>query len=69
MLKNSTVIRKRQLRHFKDIEYDCCVLCGKNTDVKRDMSIDLRTGYVEGAGQLCPTCWEKLNSTDAGKSR
>ena len=56
MLKNSTVIRKRQLRHFEENRYDCCVLCGKNTDVKWDVPIDLRTGYVEGAGQLCLHC-------------
>ena len=69
MLKNSTVIRKRQLRHFEENGYDCCVLCGKNTEIPHDVPIDSRMCYVENIGQLCLPCWEKLNSTDAGKNK
>lgn len=35
-------------------EYDTCVLCGKKTPYLKSTHIDLRHGYVEGAGQTCP---------------
>jgi hypothetical protein len=34
-------------------EYDKCVLCGKETPYTKSTHIDLREGYVEGAGQGC----------------
>jgi hypothetical protein len=38
-------------------EYDRCVICGRETSYKRGTHIDLRIGYVEGAGQTCDgTC-------------
>jgi hypothetical protein len=40
-------------------EYDHCVLCGKETVYKRSTHIDMRHGYIEGAGQLCPSCANK----------
>lgn len=38
-------------------EFEVCVLCGKRTDVPKSQPIELRIGYVEGAGQLCHNCW------------
>lgn len=38
-------------------EFDCCVLCGKKTEYTRDVLIDKRIGYIEGAGQLCRKCF------------
>lgn len=38
-------------------EYDTCVLCGVETPYKRNTHIDLRIGYIEGAGQLCSKCY------------
>jgi hypothetical protein len=41
----------------QDNEYDSCVICGKVSSYKRSTPIDLRIGYVEGAGQTCDrTC-------------
>jgi hypothetical protein len=41
----------------RDNEYDACVLCGRQTSYKRSTPIDLRIGYIEGAGQACDgTC-------------
>ena len=40
-------------------EYDLCVMCGVETPYKRNVHIDLRTGYIEGAGQLCPNCYSR----------
>jgi hypothetical protein len=37
--------------------YDHCVLCGVETVYKRSTHIDLRVGYIEGAGQLCSKCY------------
>lgn len=38
---------------FTDNGYDKCVMCGKVSPYKTTTSIDLRIGYVEGAGQGC----------------
>ena len=44
---------------YKIDEYDCCILCGKETVYKRSTHIDMRHGYVEGAGQLCASCYSR----------
>ena len=44
--------------HIVD-EYDTCMLCGVETSYKRSTHIDMRVGYIEGAGQLCTKCWNK----------
>ena len=38
-------------------QFDNCVLCGKQTQYKTSTHIDMRTGYVEGVGQLCGICY------------
>ena len=40
-------------------EYDHCILCGVETAYKRSTHIDMRHGYIEGAGQLCPKCYSR----------
>lgn len=42
--------------------YETCISCGKETNVLKSTHIDFRTGYVDGAGQLCWDCY-------TGKSR
>ena len=42
-------------------EMDKCVSCGKETKYPKNLNIDYREHYVEGAGQLCDECAEKLN--------
>ena len=37
-------------------EYDICVSCGKTTSHKKTDNIVFRSGYIEGAGQLCFVC-------------
>jgi hypothetical protein len=44
----------------KVVEQDRCVLCGRFTTYKRNVPIANRAYYVEGAGQLCKRCYEKL---------
>lgn len=35
-------------------KFDKCVMCGKDTGYEVSYPIDLRHGYIEGAGQTCP---------------
>jgi hypothetical protein len=44
---------------FKADEFDHCILCGVETAYKRSTHVDMRLGYIEGAGQLCPSCYSK----------
>ena len=39
--------------------FDHCVLCGVETPYKHSTHVDMRLGYIEGAGQLCSACWDK----------
>ena len=34
-----------------------CILCNKETQYRFNDHIDYRTGYIEGAGQLCLHCY------------
>ncbi len=43
----------------KENEFDYCVLCGVETPYKRSTHIDMRMGYIEGAGQLCSNCYSR----------
>jgi NMD protein affecting ribosome stability and mRNA decay len=36
---------------------DVCVSCGKETAYEISTHVDMRNGYVEGLGQLCPSCY------------
>ena len=38
-------------------DYDHCILCGVETAYKRSTHVDMRHGYIEGAGQLCTKCY------------
>ena len=46
-------------------KYDICVSCGKETSYKKTDNILYRSGYIEGAGQLCFVCNQtrKLHKT------
>jgi hypothetical protein len=37
-----------------------CVYCGVDTNIPIHENIDLRAHYVEGAGQLCKECYDKI---------
>lgn len=39
---------------------EICVLCGKESIYDKDTHIDRRYFYVEGAGQLCRECYDKI---------
>jgi hypothetical protein len=39
---------------------DKCVSCGTETVYDKIDHIDFRIGYIEGAGQLCLDCYDKI---------
>lgn len=41
------------LSKSSDDEYDSCVSCGRKTKYLKNTHIDLRLGYIDGAGQTC----------------
>ena len=43
---------------------EICILCGKETTTDINTHIDFRTGYIEGAGQLCTECYLKGSSSE-----
>lgn len=38
-------------------EYEKCILCSGETNVEKTKHIEGRTGYLEGAGQMCTKCF------------
>jgi recombinational DNA repair protein (RecF pathway) len=46
----------------KKEEMDNCVNCGEKTNYPKNMNIDYRNYYIEGAGQLCKNCYDKIYS-------
>lgn len=47
-------------RTLESTPADNCVLCDIETPYKITDHIDMRQHYVEGAGQLCKECWDKI---------
>ena len=45
---------------MKKIEYEKCVVCHQETEVKKDEPIQNRQFYVVGAGQLCQKCFIEI---------
>jgi hypothetical protein len=43
---------------------ETCIICKKETNVDMNTHIDLRVGYIEGAGQLCISCFNKGNKRE-----
>lgn len=37
-----------------------CVMCGKETAIEKDSDINFRPYYIEGAGQCCRECYNKV---------
>ena len=50
--------------NMSEEEFDSCVMCGAKTKYKKSDHIDYRSGYIEGAGQLCIVCTRKLYKID-----
>ncbi len=50
---------------FEEDEFEICIRCGELTTVKKTDNVVFRSGYIEGAGQLCFKCSQtkKLHKT------
>lgn len=60
-LFSSTVLKKAgSAFSTRRITGERCVLCGQPTGIPAELPVDRRDCYVEGAGQLCRRCWQKL---------
>ena len=46
-----------KVKTTSNTEKDKCVKCGEITMYEKHVHIDNRTGYIEGAGQLCNNCF------------
>lgn len=51
---------ERENRSKKNNKMEKCVLCECITDVKKDIDINERKYYVQGAGQLCSECYKEI---------
>ena len=54
-----TIYRRKQQSNIKE-KQENCICCGKRTNYWKFDGIDDRRYYVEGAGQLCQKCWNKI---------
>lgn len=52
---------------------EMCISCKKDTGVPVNKNVDMRTNYVEGAGQLCGECflslYNKIHNNDNDKTK
>jgi hypothetical protein len=44
----------------RENDTDFCVSCGIDTGVHKETHIDHRPFYIEGAGQMCKTCYDNI---------
>jgi len=56
--------------HFEKLqeeleEKDKCTVCSDDSLYDKTMPIDLRLGYIEGSGQLCLECYDKIYNNGA----
>lgn len=42
------------------VEYEKCICCKSTTAIPRELNIEYRSCYIEGAGQLCIICFKKI---------
>lgn len=55
----SCALRAEQKQREESNPIEKCVVCGEETAYRFRDHVDLRVGYIEGAGQLCTKCWNK----------
>ena len=56
--------QKQETKNSEE-ELEICIKCGTLTNVKKTDNVIYRSGYIEGAGQLCFVCTQtrKLHKT------
>jgi hypothetical protein len=55
-------IEKLKRGFHAEEDFERCIIpnCKKITTIRKNTNIRLREYYVEGAGQLCKQCYEKI---------
>ena len=48
-------------KNQEETELEICISCGKLTNTKKTDDVTFRSGYIEGAGQLCLECSQRNN--------
>lgn len=43
-----------------ETQYETCIMCGKVTPILKELSIEYRSFYIIGCGQLCYSCYHEL---------
>ena len=56
---------KRIQKAQSDKLYEYCTVCWAKTDIRKNTPVELRRCYVNGVGQLCPTCYLELYGKDS----
>jgi uncharacterized protein (UPF0248 family) len=58
-IKQELLDKLRYNEQTADDEYEICIICHRETDVKKSTPVDKRKYYVEGFGQMCRECYMK----------
>ena len=61
MQEDEKLVFKEQFGDDKDK----CTVCSDDSLYDKTMPIDLRLGYIEGSGQLCLECYDKIYNKGA----
>lgn len=54
----AAIFKMLPMQWFNQFEH--CVLCGKQTYVRKCLPIEYRDGYIEAVGQLCRKCYSEV---------
>lgn len=60
MLIKTKKEKTKQVPKTQQALTETCVLCHKDTGISKNAPVASRFGYVEGAGQLCPSCYARI---------
>jgi len=53
-------MHKYDIKLMKKEEKEKCVYCGSLTNYRKGDNIAIRQHYIEGAGQLCDSCYDGI---------
>lgn len=54
------IIENWEIKQERRIFIEECIYCGCETDVPKSLHIDYRDNYIEGVGQVCRKCYNKI---------
>ncbi len=61
MSKNVIDFKTKKIeKALTDTTHEYCVICWTRTYIQQAVTIEFRCHYIEGVGQLCPTCYNNL---------